>query len=56
MYLSYISKAMSDQKLYKTMTMHELLGELDIIECFRHHVYKFTMAKSQKSRNLSMLR
>ena len=25
---------MSDQKLYKTMTMHELLDELDIIECF----------------------
>ena len=28
------SKAMSEQKLYKTMTMHELLDELDIIECF----------------------
>lgn len=35
-YLSYISKAMSEQKLYKTMTMQELLDELDIIECFGH--------------------
>ncbi len=35
-YLSYIGKAMSDQKLYKTMTMQELLDELDVIECFGH--------------------
>ena len=35
-YLSYIDKAMSDKKLYKTMTMHDLLDELDIIECFGH--------------------
>ena len=33
-FLSYISKAMSEQKLYRTMTMHKLLDELDIIECF----------------------
>lgn len=33
-FLSHISKAMSEQKLYRTMTMHKLLDELDIIECF----------------------
>ena len=27
---------MSDQKLYKTMTMQELIDDLDIIECFGH--------------------
>ena len=51
-YLSYISKAMSDQKLYTTMTMHELLDELDIIECFGHpgHRVQFgEITKKQKS-------
>ena len=33
-YLSYIKKQMSDQKLYKKYTMQELLDELDVIECF----------------------
>lgn len=51
-YLSYISKAMSDQKLYKTMTMHELLDELDIIECFGypgHRIHFGEITKKQKS-------
>jgi len=51
-YLSYISKAMSDQKLYKTMTMHELLDELDIIECFGypgHKIHFGEITKKQKS-------
>jgi len=51
-YLSYISKAMSDEKLYKTMTMHDLLDELDIIECFSHpgHRVQFgEITKKQKS-------
>jgi len=51
-YLSYISKAMSDQKLYTTMTMHELLDELDIIECYGHpgHRVQFgEITKKQKS-------
>jgi len=50
-YLSYIDKAMSDKKLYKTMTMHELLDELDIIECFEHpgHTVHFgEITKKQK--------
>ena len=33
-YLSYIKKQMSDQGLYKTYTMQQLLDELDVIECF----------------------
>ena len=33
-YLSYIKKQMSDQKLFKKYTMQELLDELDIIEFF----------------------
>ncbi len=51
-YLSYIDKAMSDQKLYKTMTMHELLDELDVIECFEHPGHRLhcgEMTKKQKS-------
>lgn len=51
-YLSYISKAMNDQKLYKTMTMHELLDELDIIECFGrpgHKTHYGEITKKQKS-------
>jgi len=51
-YLSYISKAISDQKLYNTMTMHELLDELDIIECFGypgHKIHFGEITKKQKS-------
>jgi len=33
-YLSYIKKHMSEQGLYKSYTMQELLDELDVIECF----------------------
>ena len=33
-YLSYIKKQMSEQGLYKSYTMQELLDDLDIIECF----------------------
>jgi transposase len=32
--LSYIKKKMQDNKLFKDYTMHELLDEFDIIECF----------------------
>lgn len=51
-YLSYIDKAMSDQKLYKTMTMQELLDEFDVIECFEHPGHKLhfgEITKKQKS-------
>jgi len=33
-YLSYIKKKMQDKSLFKKYTMHELLDEFDIIECF----------------------
>jgi len=33
-YLSYIKKQMSEQNLYKSYTMQELLDDLDVIECF----------------------
>ena len=33
-YLSYINKKMTDGHLYSKYTMHELLDELDVIECY----------------------
>ncbi len=33
-YLSYLTKKMQDEKLFKDFTMHEVLDELDVIECF----------------------
>ena len=33
-YLSYIKKKMEDAGLFSKYTMHELLDELDVIECF----------------------
>jgi transposase len=33
-YLSYIKKKMQDKNLFNKYTMHELLDEFDIIECF----------------------
>ncbi len=33
-YLSYINKAMSEQKLFKNYTLYELLDDLDVIEHF----------------------
>ena len=33
-YLSYIKKKMEEKGLFGTYTMHELLDELDVIECF----------------------
>jgi hypothetical protein len=35
-YLSHLNKIMSEQNLYKDYTMHELLDDLDVIECFEH--------------------
>lgn len=33
-YLSYINKKMEEKHLYSKYTLHELLDELDVIECF----------------------
>ena len=49
--LAYVNKAMSDRKLYKKMTMQELLEELDVIECFGHPGHKIhcdEISKKQK--------
>ena len=51
-YLSYIDKAMSDQKLYTTMTMDELLDELDVIECFEHPGHKLHDGEITKKQKL----
>jgi len=43
---------MSDQKLHKTMTIHEILDELDIVEYCRHPAHKIQygeITKKQKS-------
>ncbi len=34
-YLSYIQKKMDEKGLFATYTLHELLDELDVIECFK---------------------
>ena len=34
-YLSYIKKKMEETGLFSKYTMHELLDELDVIECFQ---------------------
>jgi len=46
-YLSYISKAMSDNKLFKRYNLQELLDELDVMERFeqpgkKHHLGEMT--------------
>jgi len=35
-YLSYLKKGMQEKNLFKKYTMHELLDELDVIECFEN--------------------
>ena len=39
-FLSYLKKKMQDGNLFKKYTMHELLDEMDIIECFEHPGYE----------------
>lgn len=34
-YLSYLKKKMDENKLFEKYSMHELLDELDVIECFK---------------------
>lgn len=34
-FLSYIKKKMEEAELFSRYTMHELLDELDVIECFK---------------------
>jgi transposase len=49
-YLSHLNKIMSEQNLYKDYTMHELLDDLDVIECFEqpgHRPHVGEMTKKQ---------
>ncbi len=55
-YLSYIQKAMSDNGLFKDMTMHELLDQLDVIERFEQPGKKYHLGEiTLKQRNLYAL-
>ncbi|MGB9687076.1 MAG: IS1634 family transposase [Rectinema subterraneum] len=53
MYLSYINKVMNEQGLYKHYTLHELLDELDVIECFEQPGHTAGIGEiTQKQKNL----
>jgi len=47
-YLSYIKKMMQDKNLFKKYTMHELLDEFDIIECFEQSDQKLRVSEVTK--------
>ena len=47
-YLSYLKKRMQDGNLFKKYTMHGLLDELDIIECFEHPGYERRIGEATK--------
>lgn len=47
-YLSYIKKQMSEQHLYKSYTMQELLDDLDVIECFEQPGYALRVGEITK--------
>ena len=47
-YLSYIKKQMSEQSLYKSYTMQELLDDLDVIECFEQPGYALHVGEVTK--------
>jgi exonuclease V gamma subunit len=48
MYLSYVSKAMSDNQLFKSYTLQELLDELDVIERFEQPGRKHRIGEMTK--------
>ena len=50
-YLSYIQKRMEEKGLFSTYTMHELLDELDVIECLTEPGKAPIQGKVLKSRN-----
>jgi len=47
-YLSCLKKKMQDANLFKKYTMHELLDELDIIECFEYPGYELRVGEATK--------
>jgi transposase len=47
-FLSYLKKKMQDGNLFKKYTMHELLDEVDIIECFEYPGYEMRVGEATK--------
>ena len=47
-FLSYLKKKMHDGNLFKKYTMHELLDEMDIIECFAYPGYELRVGEVTK--------
>ncbi|MDP2644326.1 MAG: IS1634 family transposase [Desulfobacterales bacterium] len=47
-YLSYLKKKMQDGNLSKKYTMHELLDEIDVIECFEHPGHELRVGEVTK--------
>lgn len=47
-FLSYITKKMQENKLFKTHTMQEVLDDLDIIECFEVPGQKLMVGETTK--------
>jgi transposase len=47
-FLSYLKKKMQDGNLFKKYTMHELLDEMDIIECFEYPGYDLRVGEATK--------
>lgn len=59
MYLSYITAVMSEKGMLKDYTLHEVLDELDVIECFEQPGHRATIGeitKKQKSLYISRSR
>jgi Transposase len=48
MYLSYITAAMNKKELFKDYTLHELLDELEVIECFEQPGHKAKLGEITK--------
>lgn len=44
-YLAYIKKQMQDKDLFKKYTMHELLDEFDVIECYEQPGYNLRVSE-----------
>ena len=54
-YLSYIDKSMHDAKLYKTYTLHDVLDELDIIECYAHPGHRLQVGEITASGKMILM-
>ncbi|WP_207637061.1 hypothetical protein [Desulfosporosinus sp. OT] len=51
-FISYINKKMQEQGLYKAYTMQQMLGKLDVIECFRNPGHKLRVGILEKQKEL----